>query len=254
MISFLDTGSASVGLNPLVYFSRLASKTRAGYEAQFAKDKTVQREIAVFKEKAAKATNADQFLNNYRALSVATSAFGLEDAMEYGFRTKAIAKSDATDPESVLNQFSDPRYREFNLAFEFFSKGVTKLQSTETQTLIEKRYITNEYERSLGRIDPLLQEAAYFVRKVGSATSLNALISDPILFGVVIDTLGISRAATGGNFANLKARIEKGFDMARITDTAYVEKFAQRFLAIRASQQALSAGNPLVGVFYRGEA
>ncbi|MCA1951860.1 MAG: DUF1217 domain-containing protein [Hyphomicrobiales bacterium] len=254
MMSFFDTGVSNVSISPLVYFNRIAKATRDKHEAQFAKSATVKRELEYFKEKSAKVASADEFLNNYRLLSVATSAFGLEDAMQYGFRTKAIAKSDATDPESLLNKFTDTRYREFNLAFEFFSKGVTKLQSEETQKLVSARYVTNEYERSLGEIDSSLQEAAYFIRTAGSKTQINQIISDPVLFGVVIDTLGISRAAAGGDFNNLKARIEQGFDMSRLKDAAYVEKFAQRFLAIRSSQAQLSAGNPLIGIFANNSA
>jgi len=230
MMSFFDTGVSNVSISPLVYFNRIAKATRDKHEAQFAKSAIVKREL------------------------VATSAFGLEDAMQYGFRTKAIAKSDTTDPESLLNKFTDTRYREFNLAFEFFSKGVTKLQSEDTQKLVSARYVTNEYERSLGEIDSSLQEAAYFIRTAGSKTQINQIISDPVLFGVVIDTLGISRAAAGGDFNNLKARIEQGFDMSRLKDAAYVEKFAQRFLAIRSSQAQLSAGNPLIGIFANNSA
>lgn len=255
MASFFDTNlSTGSGISPLVYFQRIASATRANYEAQFAKRADVKNEIEYFKAKAPLATDPDAFLNNSRLLAVAANAFSIDEPLTYAYRTKAIAKSDANDPDSLLNKFSDQRYREFNLAFDFANKGVTKLKEDATIDLVTRRYVTDQYERSLANLNPILEEAAYFIRKIGEKQNIAQVISDPVTFGVVIDTLGIPRASTGMEYVVLADKISSGFDISRVKDTKYIENFAKRYLAIKSAASALSAGNPLIGMFKSSDA
>lgn len=249
-VSFLvSSASLEPALSGLAYFKQIASDTRQAYQDRFAKSKSINREVENFKTQAKKVATPQEFVDNYRLLSFATSAFGIEDAMQYGYRTKKILLSDPSDPYSLLNKFTEPRYREMNVAFGFGSGTTANLQDDGKVDLIVKSYYKNEYEQSLAALNPNLDDAAYFIRKIGEITDMNQLISDQTIFGVVIDTLGISRSGVGNDLVQLKKQIGAKFDISRVKDKAYIEQFAKRYLALKDIETRKNTQSPLMGLF-----
>lgn len=72
------------------------------------------------------------------------------------------------------------------------SGGTTTLPSTVVQNIVQK-YTTAQFENNLGEASTPAEEAAYFLRNIGSVTSYYQILADPVLTSVVEGAYGIPK-------------------------------------------------------------
>lgn len=230
-------------------YSRLNAATLASEKASFAKRPAVTLDIAYFREKAATIKTPEEFTKNFRLMKFALDAYGLGSQISYTARNKQILLSDRSDQRSLVNRMTDPTYREINAAFDFTNSGVSKLTDSKFLDQIAQKYSETKYEEDLGTMNPNLPTALYFERKIKSVKSGYEIIGDTQLFDVIKTVLNIPNSAVVGSVERVKAWIEKGFDLARVSDPKYIKNIVERYLVLKDVKANESTSNPLLDLF-----
>ncbi len=241
--------SRNLSLSAFPIYQSLTPEVLATNKARYAKSATIASEATYFRAKLATVKTVDEFLNDYRALKFALTAYSMADQMEYPARIKAILKDDKSDRAALVNRMTSPGYKEINAAFNFFKGGIAKLKDAAFVNTLVQKYSDAQYEQSLGTLNTSISDALYFERKIGAAKSGYDIIGDPILFDVVKTALNISSAGTQTKIERLKAWVERDLDMKRLNEPAYVKKIVNRFLVLKDVEQQRSSSNPLLDMF-----
>lgn len=230
------------GMPALLVFKSL-QKTGEAQEQQFANQPMVKREVEYFLKKAKEVESVDDFFKDPRLLKVALGAFGLEGDANYTARTKAIMTEDPDSKESLVNKLAEPRYKEIAKAFDFFKSGTDNLQSDEFLQGVADKYLTNEFEKSLGGGNDALREAAYFRRKVAEVASeddLYKLMGDKVLRSVITDTLRIPKEIVNQGIERQAKVIGAKVKPEDFKDPEFVDKFLERFLVQKDAEAQMS--------------
>lgn len=234
------------------FYQRLARSDSEKLVAKFADSPAVQKEVAYFRDKVAKLKSVDDIFKDRRLLQFVLSAYSLESEIQYPARIKAVMLSKLSDPNALANRMRDPRYREVASELLLGDLGLFNLQTGVVTDKVVDRYVTNEYEKNLGKQNPALREAAYFKRRIASATSAYDILGDNVLRNVVTTTLGLPREIAIQSVEKQAALVERGFRLDKVKDTAYVDRFVRRFLIAKDSQAANEQGggaNSVLGLF-----
>jgi hypothetical protein len=172
-------------------FQRLLRQDNQKLLAKFEERPTVDKEIQYFKEKVPKLKSMDDLFKDQRLLRFIASAYSLDDEVQYPARLRKILESKISDPTSLANRMVDPRYKEMASDLMLGDFGVTALATSSTIDKLVKRYVQNEYEKDLGKTNPALREASYFLRKIGSIQNSLSILGDGVLRAVVTYTLDL---------------------------------------------------------------
>ncbi|GAB5388717.1 MAG: hypothetical protein Alpg2KO_16850 [Alphaproteobacteria bacterium] len=223
------------------------------YEAQadkrldaFKKSPEIAREVEYFQERMAEIETVEEFIDDRRLLQFALSAHAMDGEEQYPARVKAILTEDSSDNASLVNRMTDPRFKEIAEFFEFHGRDLNKIKlSTNQEKLIDK-FITNEYEKSMGEENPALRQIAYFKRKIADMTDMFEVLGDKILREVVQTTFDIPQQVVFQSVDKQKEVFEARISIEDLTDPAGLEKFAQRFL-IKSDANAQANGGFAAG-------
>jgi Protein of unknown function (DUF1217) len=239
-------GTSSISALPV--YQRLIRANMEDEVAKFAKRPKVKQDIAYFRAKMAELKTPEEFIKNPRLLTMALTGYGMESQAAYPARIKQVLMSDPDDKYSVANRMSDERYRVIAKDFDFFNQGTKQLNKPEFADYLVDRYLKVEYEKDAGNLNPALTDALYFRRTIQTYTKTAQLYGDIALFDVVKETLNIPNGVVTGPVSALTTRIERGFDIARVKEPGYVDKFVQRYLAMKSLGSQQSSGSLLSGM------
>jgi hypothetical protein len=109
----------------------------------------VIRSTEYFKDNIATTTKAEELVKDYRLLSTALSAFGLEDDIANKAFIQKVLESDISDSSSLVNRLSDKRYLKLAQAFGFGRET----PATDLGETVSAAYIQREFERRVGESD-----------------------------------------------------------------------------------------------------
>src|SRR5690606_33327022 len=98
---------------------RLLSRTAEQQKARVAADPQVAREAEHFRQTIGQVSKAEDLVADYRLLSVALKAHGLEADIGNRAFIRKVLESDLSDPKSLANRLSDSRYAELARSFGF---------------------------------------------------------------------------------------------------------------------------------------
>ena len=182
------------GLAPLPAFptfQRLLRSDNQKLIAKFEDRPTIDKEIQYFRDKAPKLTSIDELFKDQRLLRFITSAYSLDEEVQYPARLRKVLESKVTDKDSLANRLRDPRYAEMSKELLLGDLGIISFSSTSLIDKVVNRYVTSEYEKDLGKTNPALREASYFLRKIGSIKDSLTILGDSVLRSVVTFTLDL---------------------------------------------------------------
>ncbi|MCG6113376.1 MAG: DUF1217 domain-containing protein [Paracoccus sp.] len=149
---------------------KIVQRSEARQIQSLAKDPIVQRSTTYFQENIARTTKAEELVKDYRMLSTALSAFGLEAEISNKAFIQKVLESDVSDKKSFVNRLADKRYLKMAEAFGFGSaKPADKLGET-----VSKAFVQREFERRIGQGDETLRfalNARRELQEMGSRTS-----------------------------------------------------------------------------------
>jgi hypothetical protein len=226
----IDPSALSGGQNvdPFAEF-QIQKKRGDELEAQFAKSPKVQKEIEYFKQRAKEIKTTDEFFKDFRLVQLATSAFSLDGEENFLGRLKKVMTEDPTDENALQNRLTDKRFKEIAEAFNF-SNGIGKLSSDSFLKTLEDRYITNEYEKSLGEKDPSLRNVAYFKRNAGNIEDSLSLLGDKIFREVALTALNSPQEIASQSIDKQREYIDRSLDVEKLQDPEFLDKFLDRYL------------------------
>lgn len=158
---------------------------------KFRSSAAITREVEYFKSQIASVKTPEDLYKNRRMMGFVLSAYGLDTEINFIGRIKAVLNSDLTDTKSTANVLKDNRYREIAAALDIRKTGLSTLKLQATIDKVAERFVSAEYEKSLGKQDPAVREARYFAQNIGKVTDVYQILADKVLRKVVLDTLAI---------------------------------------------------------------
>jgi ribosomal protein S20 len=178
----------------------------------FKKQKLIQKAVDDFRAALANVKSPDEFVKNRKVMDFAMKAFGLGTATEdYGLTRRAITQ-DLDDKRALANRLTDSRYKTITKAFDFANSGVDKLADKDFVDDLVKRFLQNEFERSIGEKNSAVRDAIVFRRNVGDITRTVDILGNGILRRVVTKTLQlpdeIAIQSVQKNIADIDKRID----------------------------------------------
>ena len=124
----------------------LLQRTETKSKQVLARDPVVKREIDYYRDRIQHVETADELVGDYRLLSVALKAHGLETEINYRGLIRKVLESDLNDPRSLANRLSDKRYLRLAESFDFHRKASGGI---DTSVPIEERIGLRGYSRDV---------------------------------------------------------------------------------------------------------
>lgn len=217
------------------------SQTRAKQFAAFERLPQTQRDVDYFRANAQKVETVEEFLADRRLMTVALSAYGMDDELQYMGRIRKVMTEPLSDKEALANKLIDPRFKALAGAFGFGTTGVANLAINKFIEDVIDKFKTNEFEKYLGERNPALREAEYFKRNIGSVTGAYNILGDKVLREVVTFTLGLPKEIALQSIEKQKALIDARVDIEDFQDPDFIDKFVRRFLILK-DQADIEAG------------
>ena len=121
-----------------------------------AREKAVQNSTTYFRDNLSADMTAEDLVGDYRMLSVALKAFGLESDIGNKAFIRKVLESDLSDSKSLVNRLSDKRYLKFAEAFGL-SSG--KIDPEALGKTISDSYVQREFESRVGAGDETMRLA-----------------------------------------------------------------------------------------------
>lgn len=239
------TYQVSVGATGIPGWNIL-KQTAARHQELIAADPVVKRDDAYFRERISGIGSAEELVKDYRLLSYALGAFGLESEIANKALLQQVLESDVDDDGSLVHRLTDKRYLQFAQAFGFaesdgggrgdaFADGMSDL------------YLVREFERRVGANDENLRlalnakrELSQMTEKEGKESTLwyEVLGNPPMkrMFEVAFgfEPLSFGRLPIDRQHAELVNKAEQMFGSAsfeHFKNPDNVETLIQRFLA-----------------------
>ena len=122
-----------------------------------ARDPALTRSVDYFRANIATAT-PESLVGDYRMLTVALGAFGLESDIANKAFIQKVLESDRADDKSLVNRLSDKRYRRLADALQM-DRGAAQVGQPGFGDRFAALFITREFERRVGESDETLRLA-----------------------------------------------------------------------------------------------
>lgn len=146
-----------------------------------------------YQDNIGKVTSVDDFINNQRLFSYATTAYGLSDMAYAKAFMKKVLTSDLTDKTSFVNKLTDPRFLAFAQAYQFSTDGTVAAQPPIAQNSAAEDDTINLYSQAqVNAGNSAATEATYYQANIGNITSVDQLLANPRLYDVAVRSYGIN--------------------------------------------------------------
>lgn len=232
----------TIGALPAFVLYRSIEQTGDKRFEQFSGRPDVRKEIEYFNKRVSEVTSPEELIDDRRALQFILSAYSLDEEINYLGRMKKVLLSDTTDRSSLANRLVDPRFKTIAAAFDFANSGVQKLSLASFRQDLEQRYLTNEWEKSLGEQNPALREVAYFKRNISTAQSTFNLLGDKVFRQVVTATIGLPPQLALQSVEAQARAVEARVSVEDFKDSKFVERFVQRYLILKDAEASAAGG------------
>lgn len=234
--------SISVGLGGIAGWKVLQRSEERQLQA-VAKDAVVQRSTEYFREKLSAGVSTEDLIGDYKMLSVALKAYGLEADLPNKAFIRKVLESDLADTGSLANRLSDKRYLKLAQAFDM-TGGKTDAGALGKQ--VSDAYVQREFEARVGASNESYRLALNAQREVqgmasrGSSnktlwyevignSALRKVFSTAFGFGDSYGSLPVDRQLE--EFTKAADRILGTSDLKEIANRAGIEKLVTHYLA-----------------------
>jgi hypothetical protein len=126
-----------------------------------------QRDESYFRDQIATVTSAEQLVADHRLLSVALTAFGLQEDLPHRAYIQKVLESDSADPASFVNRLSDKRYKKMAETFRFGDLGAPRTGLPGFADDILNSYRERSFETAVGEQDGSMRLAMALNRDLG---------------------------------------------------------------------------------------
>ena len=147
---------------------RFLQSTMETQKAAHSKSPVIQRDLDYFREKIGQIDTPEELVKDYRLLSVALGAFGLEEDLNSKHLIKRVLAEGVDDPKSLANKLSDKRYRDLSRAFGFGDFPVPNTKVSDFADKIEASYKDRKFETDIGSTDETMRLALNAKRELAA--------------------------------------------------------------------------------------
>ncbi|WAP67023.1 DUF1217 domain-containing protein [Jiella pelagia] len=191
----------------------------------------------------------DDFLADGDVVNFALKAFDLDGEKLTTADIKAILTSDLSDADSVAGKYGDKRYLEFAASFNFATDGtierdMTRVQSVSDMLTTQDLFLRQRMEEEAGEESNGVRLALYFKRTAGDISNIYEFLADDRLLAFIKTTFSLPDEFSSSNIDVQARNLEKKVDLEQLSDTKYVERMVNRFLAMYDLGDSGSSPNP----------
>ncbi|MCT4555160.1 MAG: DUF1217 domain-containing protein [Pelagimonas sp.] len=140
--------------------------TRETQQTTFNASTTLQRDVDYFAENIGNITTAEALVEDRRLLSVALTAFGLQDDLPNKFFIQKVLEEGTLERSALANKMADDRYKDLSRAFGFDNPVAPRTQLSAFPNEILEKYKSQEFEIAVGNQDETLRLALNFERNL----------------------------------------------------------------------------------------
>lgn len=209
-----------------------------------ANEGAVKNAAAYFRENISDVTSADDLVSDYRMLSVALKAFGLEGDINNKFFIRKVLAEGASDREALANRLSDKRYLGLARAFGL-DKNNPNINQPGFADRIVTAYVEREFEARVGEGDQNLRLALNARRELPTLAARGSndntkwfeVIGQPPLRNLFEGAFGFSESYGKlpidrqlQEYQNAAEKMFGSSDFSNFADPENVEKLIQNFL------------------------
>jgi hypothetical protein len=187
-----------------------------------------------------------QLLANPAFMNVLLTANGMSDQIGYTALATQALTSNTADPNSLVNQLTDTRWKTLAGNYNFTSTGLASFQNPATVAAIANAYATSTWETQQDSVTPGLSNALAFKAQASTITSVDQILGNPTVRTVVTTALGIPEQIAFQDLGAQELAISSQLgDVSQFQSPTFVENFAQRYLIANAGSASASSAPDL---------
>ncbi len=203
------------------------------YQAMTAAEPAVKTATAYYEANIGKATSIQDFVGNYRLLSYALDAYGLGDQINAKALITEVLEGGVSNPKSLANTLSDPRWKAFAAAYDFAGQGgASSVSSASAIKTTTTDYVEQQLESDQGAQDVGVQLALYFQRVAPTITNEYGILADPNLLEVAQTIFGLSPARSATNVDAQAKALSQLMPISDLQDPKKLQQLTERFTAM----------------------
>jgi hypothetical protein len=212
--------------------------------AATAAEPAVTNETKYYLANIGKVKSIDDFIGNFRLFSFAMKAFGLQDMTYAKGMIRKLLEGGLSNPRSLANTLTDPRYRALATAFDFASHGAATTSLAAAKGDAVSRYVRQTLEDDAGNQNAGVRLALYFQRMAPTIKTALNILADPALLKVAQTVLQIPAATSQQDLTVQEQTITSKINLKDLQDPAKLQKFVQRFTVLYDLENPSSASQP----------
>ena len=202
----------------------------------------VQTALSDFKTGASKLKDVDELLDDRDTLQFLLTSFGLDADINNIGKIRKVIESDPDDINSFANRLADTRYGELAKFLDTAEFGVKNVQLSTKQTEVIDKYLTVQFERSLGAQNSAARDALFFLRRINSVNSTFEILGDSALRAIVTDALNLPPQIANQSVDKQASLVERGLDLDSIKLNATSATELSRLERLKGDLSTISGG------------
>jgi hypothetical protein len=185
-----------------------------------------------------------QLLANPAFMNVLLTANGMSDQIGYTALATQALTSNTADPNSLVNQLTDTRWKTLAGNYNFSSSGLSAFKNPATVAAIANAYATASWQKQEDTVTPGLSNALAFKAQASTITSVDQILGNPTMRTVVTTTLGIPQQIAFQDLVAQEQAISTRIgNLSQFQSPAFVESFVQKYLIANAASVASAAAS-----------
>jgi Protein of unknown function (DUF1217) len=192
---------------------------------------TVKRETSYYLANIKSIKTSKDFVNNYRLFTYAMKAYGLSDMAYAKTFMQKIIDGGLSNPKSMANHLSDPRFKAFAKAFDFGDHSVAATTSDINNSATTANYLDQALEDDVGQQNEGARVALYFLHQAPNITNGYQILGNKALFRFVQTAFDIPAASTT-TLDRTSKLIESKLHISDLKDPEKVKNIVRRFASL----------------------
>lgn len=199
------------------------------------KESDVKKEIDYFRANIGKIKTVEEFLGNTRLYTFAMKAYGLDDMIyAKGFMKNVLLGEPDVSGRVLVDRLQDARYRDFAAAFNFNAYGGSAISGDPQIQAIINAFAQTNGQSARPKYDSKTNDLKNYISDIATyINSMDDIVSDTTLSGIVRTTLGLPEAASTDSAGSDAVLFEGKIDASTFKDPEKLRQFIDRFAEAR---------------------
>ena len=189
------------------------------------------RRIEAFRTRIAGIESAAELVEDDEVYAFVMGAYGLEDRVFAKGMMRKILESDPTDPRSLVNRLTDPRFERLHDALGLYEGG-GRLTTARSQEAVIDLYLATRFEAGISNQNGTVGAALAFRRAAAEIRNPYDILKDLETSRVIRIAFGLPESVARLDVDRQAEMITQRVDLTRLSDPKEVEKIVRKFIVI----------------------